>query len=758
MRKLLSFSLILTFLSSVALAAAQTGRRVLVRFKSGRSVEAVLVAQDERWVTLSTGDGALKLPRSAIASIGAPGAPGRRAGRTITLRRPGPALLPPRVEPWPQVEEERIERLLTEYFEGSDDERRRAVAATIEKTRLGWRLPDLERMRRAAAKRGLLRHVPVPWRRDSKRGWFNIAVPSDYTPTRPWPLVLALHGMPSDGDNLVSWYNRYFPQRGYIVLCPTTIHRASYWPAPREKLELLRLLRHICHLYRLDYHRIYCTGASGGGIGTWHMLVTLPELFAAGISFSAMGTIFDERLQRLLGVPFYVHHGAKDAIPVSSVRRAVDAARRYGASVEFHVSDGTGHTPAWRDFKRAFEWLVRQPPKKTSARYILEAPEGSLPVGYPRYLPFTMPPERDTLAKTHASSKTQVRLWRLPATLAAEDLEGGLLAVAKALDPASDATRARRELDGLAQTVRARAGPEATGVELLYALNELLFQNAGFCRDGQDPSGEKPEGYAIDRVVKARKGSVFTLTAVWLLVARRLGLPAMAVVTPYHAFGRYDDGDEEFNVETTEVGGHFDDAVYRTGYGLPHLPGYPSGRGGGDKALLAAHLAALATMAWEAGDGDKAARAARLAVAAHPESFGGLLSLVLAAKEERDRRRALALLDTLAKAWPAYATPRLIQGETFAEIGERSKAIAAYRMAARAPLKPYGLAAAFDAECHYRIAAIIAADVKRALARGSLSAPALLRDFNEAILECLKRNPMHQAARKLLREMGGQIR
>jgi len=177
--------------------------------------------------------------------------------------------------------------------------------------------------------------VPVPWRKGTERGWYNLALPDGYTPAKAWPLVLALHGMPSDGDNLLSWYGGYFPRRGHIVLFPTTLYRSSFWPAPAEKRELLRLLTYICKCYRVDYRRIYCTGGSGGGIGTWHWLVTLPELFAGGISISAAGTIFDRRLAKLKGVPFYVHHGTADYIPIASVRRAVEEARGYGADIEF---------------------------------------------------------------------------------------------------------------------------------------------------------------------------------------------------------------------------------------------------------------------------------------------------------------------------------------------------------------------------------------------------------------------------------------
>lgn len=745
--------LLLALWTVAALAAEKGGGQVVVHLKNGAKITARLIAQDEKSVTISSGTGTIRFPRSAIASI-----------EGLDATRPVPTPPATKAEPhaapgqWPEADERKVEELLDRYFAAKDDAGRKAAFAELQKTRFDRRLDDLEHMRAlGAGQKGLLHHLPVPWRKGAERGWFNLAVPNDYTPAKAWPLVIALHGMPSDGDNLTSWYSGYFPPRGYLVLFPTTIQRSSFWPAPNEKMEVLRLLRYVSRAYRLDYRRIYCTGASGGGIGTWHWLVTLPELFAGGISFSAAGTIFDKRLEKLKGIPFYVHHGTADDIPVDSVKRSVEAARRYGATIEFHVSEGTGHTPPKRDFHRAFDWLVKVPPKKASPRHLLESPEGTLPVGYPRYLPFAVAPEPDALAKLYASYKARVPAWQFPSQLPSDDLVAGLVAIARIMDPACDLEGVRREVKRLAEAVRKKAKPDAPPLDTLYALNDAFFQAEGFARDGADPSGESPDGHAVQRVLKDRKGSVLTLTGLYVAVAAELGLPVYPVVTPYHAFARYDDGKETVNVEITELGGEFDDGIYTTGYGLRKLPSAATLKSNGVAQLLAAEAAALGMMARRGGSPDKAAAAAALALGLDPICFDALLLQAMAARDDKQPKEGLAALRRVVEAWPDYAAPRLLQGELLRQSKLDPQAVDAYTKGIDARLKPYGAAAGFDAELYYRIADIYAPLAREALKAQQRSAITYMNKFNDAILGALKNNPYHPGARKLLTEMGGKI-
>ena len=746
--------------------AAVAAETVVVHLKSGAKITARLVAEDDEWVTLATTDGEIKLARKSIRAIERPDPQGRHPSdraivhRPRVVRPPEQPLTAGELKPWPEEDEKRIEGFLDRFFAATDEAQRRKAFAELERTRLSRRFDELERMRQTAkGKKGVHKHVPVPWRKGAKRGWYNLAIPGDYSPTKAWPLVLALHGMPSDGDNLVSWYSRYFPKRGYIVLFPTTIHRSSFWPAPAEKRELLKLLQHIARQYRIDYTRIYCSGGSGGGIGTWHWLTTLPELFVGGISFSAAGTIFDKRLARLKDVPFYVHHGTKDYIPIGSVQRAIAVAKQYGANkIEFYISKGTGHTPPGRDWNRAFDWLAMLPPRETSARYLLESAEGALPVGYPKYLPFAVDPERDALAKIYASYKGKVARWAFPSELPYDDLIDGLVKVSQIVDPACDVKAARAEIHKVAEAVRKKAGEGTEPLDRLYALNEVFFHERGFARDGSDPSGENPEGMVVSRVLMTRTGNTFTVAGIYAAVAHQLGLKVYPVATPYHAWVRCGDGATWLNIEMTEAGGEFENAVYKVGYGLETLPTASSLTDRGVAELLACQVAALGQMCRRAGDKERAKAAAALALKLDGRCYIALLLTALAQRDDGKAGDAVKTIGQVTQAWPSYAEPRLVEGDVYIAAGSRKSAVEAFRKGVRAHIKPYGAQAAYNAELYYRIAEIYAEMTRAAMETRKPSLLSWSRKFNDAIMHCLKHNPHHPKARKLLVEMGGRVR
>jgi hypothetical protein len=748
-------------LAFLALTTASKADVLITR--GGTEYEGKVQEQADGYILALPNGGRMKFPKEMVKEV----VPGEAAAAPSSANQPAPAEKPrsqtapspTKPGPWPEADERKVEDALNRYFAAKDDAGRRAAFAEIQKTRLDRRLEDLERMREAARNKGLLRHLEIPWLKGSPRGWYNLAVPSDYTPEKPWPLVLALHGMPSDGDNLLSWYSGYFPPRGYVVLFPTTLHPSSFWPSPDEKQELLRLIRHVSMSYRVDYRRIYCTGASGGGIGTWHWLTTLPELFAGGLSFSAAGTIFDKRLEKLKGIPLYVHHGSADAIPVASVSASVDAARRFGVtSIDLYISEGTGHTPHTQDWERGFAWLTKLPPNKVYPRYLLEAPEGTLPIGYPRELPFAGTPEAETIVKIQAGYKQKAPAWQVPAQLPGDGLAVGLHAVARILDPACPLDQVREGIKRIADAARQKAKPDATAADRLYALNEVFFQAEGFRRDGADPTGESPEGLSLDQTLKSHKGGVFTLTGLYVAVAEELGLPVSAVVAPNHAFARFDDGKETINVEMTEVGGHFADAVYAAGYGLRNLSTARSARAKAGAMLLAAHVAAIGNMARRGGEPAKAAAAANLALGLDPTCMRALLLQAAAARDAKQPADAMKAIDRAVQAWPDYAEPRLFQGEVLAESGAAIQAADAYTKGLSARLKPYGNVAGFDAELYYRIAAIYAPLARDALKAQRPSAAMYMDKFNNAIVGALRNNPYHARARMLLQEMGGRIR
>jgi len=170
---------------------------------------------------------------------------------------------------------------------------------------------------------------------------YLIYLPKDYNArakTR-WPLILFLHGSGERGTNLskVALHGppklvkqaRDFPFSIVSPQCPAN----QRW----DDDVLLALLDEIEEKYNIDKSRVYLTGMSMGGYGTWSLGLTHPERFAAIAPISGGGDLIVLLLAdakkvsaiRTLGV--WAFHGGKDpVVPPAESERMVDALRKTG--------------------------------------------------------------------------------------------------------------------------------------------------------------------------------------------------------------------------------------------------------------------------------------------------------------------------------------------------------------------------------------------------------------------------------------------
>jgi regulator of sirC expression with transglutaminase-like and TPR domain len=360
------------------------------------------------------------------------------------------------------------------------------------------------------------------------------------------------------------------------------------------------------------------------------------------------------------------------------------------------------------------------------------------------------------LAKLAADYRSRAGKWQIPDRLDCSDITQAIMQFARIVEPDCNLGDVRRAIVRIAEATRKKAKPDATPLDKLYALNEVFFQAEGFARDSADPTGGRPESMAASRVVKSHAGSSLGLAGIYAAVASELELPVFPVVTPYHAFARYDDGKEHINIELTEAGGHFDDAIYKEGYGLGRMPSAAELKQRSTGQLIAAQAATLAEGAWRAGDAAAAKAALKLSLSLDPDGYGALhLQAVVAEKEGRPQE-ALKMLERVVRLWPDYAAPRLTQGEAMLQGNKKLQAAEAFQAGIRAKLKP-GPPGVFAAELYYRIAEVYAPLAKEALRANKLSAIEYTNQCNNAIVQCLKLNPYHERAKKLLIEMGGSI-
>jgi predicted peptidase len=124
---------------------------------------------------------------------------------------------------------------------------------------------------------------------------------------------------------------------------------------------LVALLDEVVAEHRVDKDRVYLTGLSMGGFGTWHTAAAHPDRFAAIVPICGGGNPADAA--KLKAVAVWAFHGAKDeAVPLRASEQMVDALKAAGADVKFTVYPNTGHdawTPAYDD-PELYTWLLAQ--------------------------------------------------------------------------------------------------------------------------------------------------------------------------------------------------------------------------------------------------------------------------------------------------------------------------------------------------------------------------------------------------------------
>ena len=165
------------------------------------------------------------------------------------------------------------------------------------------------------------------------------------------PLILFLHGSGERGDDpqLVKKWGlprelETRPDFPFLVLSPLC-------PANKRWIDLdaevTSLLEEVSVKYAVDRSRIYLTGFSMGGEGTWFFAVEHPELWAAVAPVAgyipAESAIF-KRLCVLKDKPIWVFHGAADeAVSLSGSQNPVEILRECGADVRFTVYPDLDH-------------------------------------------------------------------------------------------------------------------------------------------------------------------------------------------------------------------------------------------------------------------------------------------------------------------------------------------------------------------------------------------------------------------------------
>ena len=198
---------------------------------------------------------------------------------------------------------------------------------------------------------------------------YLLYIPEEYPASKEkWPLVLFLHGAGERGDDLekvkmhgppklIEREQKTFPFLLVSPQCPT----GESWSNDKMVATLSALLDDVAALYRVDRNRIYLTGLSMGGFGTWRLACDYPDRFAAIAPICGRGN--PEKVEAIRHLPIWVFHGQQDkTVPLKNSQDMVDALKALGSDVKFTVYPGAGHD-SWTETynnPELYEWMLKQ--------------------------------------------------------------------------------------------------------------------------------------------------------------------------------------------------------------------------------------------------------------------------------------------------------------------------------------------------------------------------------------------------------------
>lgn len=226
---------------------------------------------------------------------------------------------------------------------------------------------------------------------DGSIQYARVYLPPGYDASKPWPLVVRLHGFNPPNPRYINWWSvdarhslsdsEYGDGQGVICMEPHGRGNTSYLGF--GDADVVRAIRLAQERLNIDADRVYLTGESMGGWGTWNVGTRHPELFAAiapifgGVDYHSY--LSEEQLAKLtpltrflqdkqsswstadslLTMPIFVLHG--DADPVVNVdfsRYGVRMLQRWGYNVRYEELPGYVHEDLNR-FPQIFDWFLQ---------------------------------------------------------------------------------------------------------------------------------------------------------------------------------------------------------------------------------------------------------------------------------------------------------------------------------------------------------------------------------------------------------------
>lgn len=178
--------------------------------------------------------------------------------------------------------------------------------------------------------------------------------------TYKWPVVIFLHGVEEIGNDIDVIRKMGLPKvvkgKQFVMIAPQCT--AVWWNTD----VLQQLYKEVLTKYHVDSSRIYLTGLSMGGFGTWNWAQASPEKFAAIVPICGIGTPLQACV--LKQMPVWAFHNADDPIvTVAGSRDMVNALQACGSSLVKYTESPTGGHDAWTKAyadTALYSWMLKQ--------------------------------------------------------------------------------------------------------------------------------------------------------------------------------------------------------------------------------------------------------------------------------------------------------------------------------------------------------------------------------------------------------------
>ena len=182
------------------------------------------------------------------------------------------------------------------------------------------------------------------------------------------PMIIFLHGAGERGTDIekvkvhgppkLVESQKDFP---FIVLSPQCPTGERWRPH-----QLAALIDEVISKYPVDTDRLYLTGLSMGGYGSWDLSQAYPDKFAAIAPICGGNDINSWMVDKIKHLPSWVFHGALDnVVPVGQSAMIVRALKAVEADVKFTVYPEAGHD-SWTETyanPTLYEWFLKHEKK-----------------------------------------------------------------------------------------------------------------------------------------------------------------------------------------------------------------------------------------------------------------------------------------------------------------------------------------------------------------------------------------------------------